>query len=68
MQKLSTKVNDLTVDELKALITTTVKEVMEELLEDIAALSSDEFLASIQEARKNYREGNVKSFEEVFDV
>ena len=65
---MTTKVNDLTVDELKKLIETSVREVMAEMLEDMVALSSKEYLDSIREARKDYLDGNVKSFEEVFDV
>ena len=42
-----------------------VKETMEDLIEDILALSSDEYLHSINEARTDYKEGNVKSFDEV---
>ncbi|WP_457554831.1 hypothetical protein [Candidatus Pyrohabitans sp.] len=44
------------------------KKAVEDLIEDILALSSDEYLRSIEEAREDYRSGRVKSFEEVFDV
>ena len=37
-------------------------------IEDLLALSSSEYLESIKEARNNFREGKVKTFEEVFDV
>jgi len=65
---IETKVKDLTVVELHSLISDTVKETMEDLIEDILALSSDEYLHSINEARTDYKEGKVKSFEEIFDV
>jgi hypothetical protein len=65
---IETKVKDLTVVELHSLISDTVKETMEDLIEDIVALSSDEYLHSINEARTDYKEGKVKSFEEIFDV
>ena len=68
MSPIETKVKDLTVVELHSLISDTVKETMEDLIEDILALSSDEYLYSINEARTDYKEGNVKSFEEIFDV
>ena len=62
------KVKDLTVGDLKSLISDTVKNVMEDLIEDMLALSSDEYLRSIEEARRDYNEGRVKYFEEVFDA
>ena len=68
MSPIETKVKDLTVVELHSLISDTVKETMEDLIEDILALSSDEYLYSINEARTDYKGGNVKSFEEIFDV
>ncbi|MCD4766224.1 MAG: hypothetical protein K8R34_06910 [Methanosarcinales archaeon] len=68
MSPIETKVKDLTVVELHSLISDTVKETMEDLIEDILALSSDEYIHSINEARTDYKEGKVKSFEEIFDV
>ena len=65
---METKVKDLTVGELRSLISDTVKEAMEDLAEDILALSSDEYLSSIKEARSDYKEGKVKDLEEAFDV
>lgn len=65
---METKVKDLTIGELRSLISDTVKEAMEDLVEDMLALSSPGYLRSIEEARKNYKEGKVKSLEESFDV
>jgi hypothetical protein len=65
---MAAKVKDLTVDELQALISDTIKRAMEDLYEDLAALSSDEYLRSVEEARNDYRSGNVKRLEELFDV
>ena len=65
---MGTKIKDLTTDELRTLISDTIKDTLEDLLEDILALSSEEYLKSIAEARKDYKEGRVKSFEDVFDV
>lgn len=65
---MKTKVKDLTVTELQNLISDTVRASVEEVLEDIVALSSKEYLHSIIEARRDYKEGRVKQFEEVFDV
>lgn len=65
---MSVKVKDLTVEELQSLISDTIKEVLEDLVEDILALSSDEYLKSIKEARRDYKDNEVKDFGEVFDV
>lgn len=65
---METRVRDLTVGELQSLISDTVKETMEDLMEDILALSSEEYLRSIEEARGDYREGKVKHLGEIFDV
>ena len=65
---MSTKIRDLTVLELQTLISDTVKAAMEELIEDILALSSEEYLHSVEEAREDYKEGRIKQFEDVFDV
>ncbi|MGR3309756.1 MAG: hypothetical protein ACUZ77_03180, partial [Candidatus Brocadiales bacterium] len=60
---METKVKDLTVGELQSLISGTVREAIEDSIEDLLALSSEEYLHSIEEARKNYKEGKVKPFE-----
>lgn len=65
---METKVKDLTIGELRSLISDTVKEAMEDLIEDVLALSSPQYLRSIEEARKDYKEGKVKSLEESFDI
>ncbi len=54
--------------ELHSLISDTVKETTEDFIEDILALSNDDYLYSINEARSDYKEGKIKNFEEVFDV
>ena len=65
---METRVKDLTVGELQSIITDTIKGALEEVLEDIAALSSNEYLQSIEEARNDYKTGNVKRLEDLFDV
>jgi len=62
------KVKDLTVGELKSLISDAIKESFEDLVEDIVALSSDEYLRSIEEARTDYKKGRIKYLEEISDV
>ena len=68
VNRVTSKIADLTVEEFKSLMAETFREIMAELSEDIAALSSGEYLNSIEEARKDYQSGRVKKFEEVFDV
>ncbi len=55
---MDTKISDLTVDELKILISKTAQEAIEDYLEDLNALTSKEYLNSIREARENYKSGN----------
>lgn len=59
------KLRDLTVEEFKTLIPDTIKESMEDIIEDLTALSSKEYLNSIKEAREDYRHGRVKGLEEI---
>jgi len=65
---METKVKDLTVEELQSLISDTIKSTLEDLIEDMLALSSDEYLQSIVEARKDYKEGRIKYLEDIIDV
>jgi hypothetical protein len=41
---------------------------LQDIVEDILALSNEEYLSSIEEARNDYKAGRVKAFEELFDV
>jgi hypothetical protein len=61
---METKVKDLTVEELQSLISDTIKSTLEDLIEDMLALSSYEYLQSIKEARKDYKEGRIKYLED----
>ncbi|HSP89211.1 MAG TPA: hypothetical protein VLN45_13835 [Ignavibacteriaceae bacterium] len=63
---MNTKISDLTVDELKNLITKTVQESIEDYLEDLKALSSKDYINSIREAREDYKAGDYKDIDEVF--
>jgi hypothetical protein len=56
---MATKVKDLAVEELQSLISDTVREAVEDLIEDMLALSSGEYLRSIKEARRDYEKGDV---------
>lgn len=63
---METKISDLTVDELKNLISSTVQETIEDYLEDIKALSSKDYIDSIKEAREDYKAGDYKNHDETF--
>ena len=65
---MNTKIKDLTTDELRTLITNTVKESMEDIIEDLLAISNENYLNSIEEARKDYKNGKIKTFEDVFNI
>jgi len=65
VMETATKLKDLTVEEFKTLISDTMRESLEDILEDFTALSSKEYLTSIREAREDYKYGRVKSLEEI---
>lgn len=56
---MTVKVKDLTVEELQSLISQTMTDIVDDILEDISGLSSEEYLQSIKDARKEYKEGNI---------
>ena len=63
---METKVKDLTVVEFQSLISDTMRATLKDLIEDVSALSSPEYLKSIEEARNDYRGCRVKHLEELF--
>jgi hypothetical protein len=63
---MNTKISDLTIDELKDLISKTVQEALEDYLEDLRALSSRDYINSVKEAREDYKAGDYKNFDETF--
>ena len=65
---MDTKVQDLSIAEFQSLISNTIRETMEDVIEDMFALSSDKYIRSIKEARSDYQQGRVKNLEDVFDV
>jgi len=63
-----TKLNELTVAEFKLLISESVKDVIENLLEDIEASQSKSYLNSIREAREDYKAGRLTSLDNLENV
>ena len=62
------RISELSEKEFSGLIKDIVRNSMEEISEDIIALTSKNYIQSIEEARKDYKEGKVKEFKEVFGV
>jgi hypothetical protein len=62
---MDTKISDLTVNELKELIASTVQETIEDYLEDLKALTSKDYINSIRESREEYKAGDYKDHNEV---
>ncbi len=60
-------VKDLTVDELREVVRSTVRHAVEGYLEDLLALESPELVHSIAEAREDYRAGRVTPLEDLID-
>jgi PHD/YefM family antitoxin component YafN of YafNO toxin-antitoxin module len=56
------KIADLTVNEFQSLIDQSMHKAFEDISEDILALSSPGYLESIEEARKDFKEGKTKTF------
>jgi hypothetical protein len=63
---MDSKISDLTVNELKELIASTVQETIEDYLEDLKALTSKDYINSIHEARQDYKSGDYKDLNEAF--
>ena len=59
------KVQDLSLDELKKLIHDSVQEALEDAIEDLTALASPSFLISIEEARSDVRAGRLTRLDEL---
>ena len=62
---MNTKVSDLTVEELRKLISEVVQEKIEDAFEESAMLLDKDYIQSVKEARKDYKEGRVKDIDDV---
>ena len=63
---MNNKISYLTINKLKNLISSIVHETMENLLEDLMALSSIDYVNSIRKAREDFKAGDVQDFSKVF--
>ncbi len=59
------KLSDLSIEEFQNLVAETIKDTMEDYMEEILALSSQEYLDSIQEAREDLQMGRVEKLKRV---
>ena len=64
---MSKTIKEMTTDEFREMITSVVQEAVDNAMEDIIALNSVEYVNSITEAREEYRKGDVKPLEDVFN-
>lgn len=65
---MEAKVSNLTVTELKDIISNVVEEKIEDVIEDMKSLLDFDFQKSIEEARKEYNEGKVTGIDEILNV
>ncbi len=65
---MENKVSELTVNELKNLISGVINEKTEDITEDIKSLLDPEYIKSIQEAREDYKHGRVTDIDHVLNV
>ena len=64
----NTKLSELTIAELKEIISESVVESIQDYFENLEALSSNNYLKSIKEAREEYRAGNTVNLEDLDNV
>lgn len=55
----------LAIEKFQSLVSLTVKNAIEDFLEDVLALSCESYMESIREARNDYQKGNFKYLEEI---
>jgi hypothetical protein len=63
--KLKSNISELTIEELKTLINESVKEAVEEALENFEAISSSGFLRSVKESREEYKKGDFQKLGDI---
>jgi len=65
---METKVSELTVSQLKDLISAIVQEKIEDTIEDIKSLLDEDYIQSIKEARSEYKSGKVTGIDDTLDA
>ena len=64
---MATRVKDMSVEDLREMIQDTVRETLEDYIEDLKALGSQPYLESIAQAREEYRAGQAVPLESLLD-
>lgn len=64
----NSKLRDLTISDLRKIISEVVKETIEDIIEDSEALSSSNLINSIKEAREEYKSGNFTNLDDILNV
>jgi len=64
---MATYVKDMSSDDLRVMIEDTVRATLENYIEDLQALASPAYLASVAEAREDYRQGKTVPLEDLLD-
>ncbi len=62
------KVSELTVGQLRELISTIVQEKIEDTIEDLKSLMDEEYIQSIKEARAEYKAGKVTDIDDILNA
>jgi len=65
---MKAKVNDLTVSQLKDIISEVVRERIDDVIEDLKSLVDYDYIESVKEARKEYKEGKVTNIDDIMNV
>jgi len=65
---METKVNDQTVSQLKDIISEVVRERIDDVIEDLKSLVDNDYIESVKEARKEYKEGKVTNIDDIMDA
>ncbi|HRJ99526.1 MAG TPA: hypothetical protein PL089_07925 [Ignavibacteria bacterium] len=65
---METKVSELTVSQLKELISTIVQEKIEDTIEDLKSLTDEGYIQSIKESRAEYKAGMVTDIDDILDA
>jgi hypothetical protein len=65
---MDTVITNISPDELKSYIKESIREVLDDYLEDILANSSNNYNLSVSEARKDYQSGKTLTLDELMDV
>ncbi len=64
----NSKLRDLTISDLREIISEVVKETIQDIIEDREALSSSNYINSIKEAREEYKSGNFTNLDDILNV